>query len=165
MLVITNRPRASCSSDFEITHVLVPLLFFCPYKCFTCAQGLLYFALLPHVLYSLLRAIIIIIVIDCKNKFFHCEDSVTGAEVDLWPGCHGYLLPFTTFVNLPICFMAFTLQVLTSWYLILYGVRNNVYLFIFLCRLLLVNCMDLWCWFLHWLQFYCSAWNHLVTLW
>ena len=74
MLIISNRPCALHSSNFEITHaifdqvifklnqlgkecwsaviiiVLVPLLFFCPYKCFTCAQGLPYFALLPHIL-------------------------------------------------------------------------------------------------------------------
>jgi len=34
---------------------------------------------------------------DGKYKFFHCEDSVTGSEVDLWPGCHGYLMPVISF--------------------------------------------------------------------
>ena len=46
-----------------------------------------------------------------KDEFFHCgEDSVTGAEIDTWLGCHGYLLPIASFASRLICCMALTLQ-------------------------------------------------------
>ena len=36
---------------------------------------------------------------DGKDEFFHCgEDSVTGAEIYTWLGCHGYPLPVASFV-------------------------------------------------------------------
>ena len=35
---------------------------------------------------------------DMKSyRFVHCEDSVTGVEVDPWLGYHGYLLPIAKF--------------------------------------------------------------------
>ena len=46
-----------------------------------------------------------------KDEFFHCgEDSVTGAKIDTWLGCHGYLLPIASFASRLICCMALTLQ-------------------------------------------------------
>ena len=47
---------------------------------------------------------------DSKYEFFHCEDSVTGGEVDLWLGYHRYLLLIASFTNLLIYFTAPTLQ-------------------------------------------------------
>ena len=34
---------------------------------------------------------------DVEYKFFYCKDNVTEIEVDLWLGCHGYLLTITSF--------------------------------------------------------------------
>jgi len=37
--------------------------------------------------------------------FFHCEDSMTGAVVGPWFGCHGYLFQIAGFANHLICCM------------------------------------------------------------
>ena len=34
---------------------------------------------------------------DGEYKAIHCEDRLSGAEVDPWLACHGYLLPITSF--------------------------------------------------------------------
>lgn len=72
--------------------------------------------------------------------FLHCEDFVTGVEVDQWLGCHGYLLSITSLANhlicctAPTCSLQWSIDKLISFYLFV-GILL-LFLVFFLCMCL-----------------------------
>lgn len=98
----------------------------CLYLCFSFAGSLLPFWLFTYPSPPIGQEMVSI-------PFLHCEDFVTGVEVDQWLGCHGYLLSITSLANHLICCTAPTCSL---WWSI--GKLISFYLFVGIFFLLLL---------------------------
>ena len=85
----------------------MPVSSYCYCVCTTvvCTSLVFWLCLPSNAFFSLCLTHPLLRATDGMHKFIHCEESVTGAMVEPWLGCHGHF-SLSSFNNHLSCFMA-----------------------------------------------------------